>query len=283
MLRSKSFAKGMITALTAGAFALPMVAGAQDNRPVVVVFTFQNSALGPAHGEFDNISTAVQDLLITDMASNAKVRLVDRAHIAEIQAEQNMVKGGMIDPQTAIRVGKIMGAQYAVTGGWIADKDGKAILTGRTIDIETSQIGNAQKIEGKADNVLAMISDLSSKLNSGLNLAPKPGAPARRGGDAGDAGKSGASQSGTPASSGARTSSASKASAPAKSAVVEFYKPMSEKSKNVKLDAATLKLYSSALDALDRKNTPKAKELLQQVLKKYDGWEPAQRQLDKIS
>lgn len=278
MLRTKSFAKQIVTALAAGAFALPMVAGAQDNRPVVVVFTFQNSALGPAHAEFDNISSAVQDLLITDMASNAKIRLVDRSRIAEIQSEQNMVKGGMIDPQTAIRIGKIMGAQYAVTGGWIADKEGKAILTGRTIDMETSQIGNPQKIEGKADNVLAMIGDLSTRLNGNLNLAPKPGAPARRTGDAGDAAQKGATQTGTPASTGATKA------APAKSMPVEQYmKPQSEASRNKKPDVATLKLYSSALDAIDRKDKPKAKELLQQVLKKYDGWEPAQRQLEKIS
>ena len=155
------------------------------------------------------------------MASNAKIRLVDRSRIAEIQSEQNMVKGGMIDPQTAIRIGKIMGAQYAVTGGWIADKEGKAILTGRTIDMETSQIGNPQKIEGKADNVLAMIGDLSTRLNSNLNLAPKPGAPARRTGDAGDAAQKGATQTGTPASTGATKA------APAKStpAVEQYAKP----------------------------------------------------------
>ena len=276
MLRSKSYARGITTALAAAALSLPMVAGAQDNRPVVVVFTFQNSALGPAHAEFDNISTAVQDLLITDMASNAKIRLVDRSKIAEIQAEQNMVKGGMIDPQTAIRLGKIMGAQYAVTGGWIADKDGKAILTGRTIDIETTQIGNAQKIEGKTDNVLSMISDLSAKLNGNMNLAPKPGAPARRVGDAGEATKAAPVQSGTPA--------VSKTPAPAKVvASVDLYrKPMSEKSKNVKLDASTLKVYSAALDEIDKKNVAKAKTLLKQVLDKYDDWEPAKRELDKL-
>lgn len=272
MLRSMSYATRRIAVAAAAAIALPMAAGAQqDTRPIVVVFTFQNSALGSAHADFDNISTAVQDLLITDMASNAKVRLVDRAKIAEIQQEQNMVKGGMVDPQTAIRVGRLMGAQYAVTGGWISDKDGKAILTGRTIDMETSQIGNPQKIEGRADNVLAMISDLSSKLNSNLNLAPKPGAPARRTGDAGDVQKSAPAQSG---------SAAAPAAKPVE--IVNFAKEQSAKSKAIRPDAATLKVYSAALNEIDRKNAPKAKELLQQVLKKYDGWEPAQRQLDRL-
>jgi TolB-like protein len=272
MLRSMSFATRRIAVgAAAAAFALPMAARAQqDTRPIVVVFTFQNSALGAAHADFDNISTAVQDLLITDMASNAKVRLVDRAKIAEIQQEQNMVKGGMVDPQTAIRVGRLMGAQYAVTGGWISDKDGKAILTGRTIDLETSQIGNPQKIEGKADNVLAMISDLSAKLNSNLDLAPKPGAP-RRTGDAGEVRKS------APAQSGAASAAAAK---PVE--IVNFAKEQSARSKAIRPDAATLKVYSAALNEIDRKNNQKAKELLQQVLKKYDGWEPAQRQLDHL-
>ena len=138
MLRSKSYARGITTALAAAALALPMVVGAQaaDNRPVVVVFTFDNNAIGAGRADFDGIRTGVQDLLITDMASNAKIRLVDRAHIAEIQAEQNMVKSGAVDPQTAVRLGKILGAQYAVTGGWTSDAAGKAILTCRTIDIE---------------------------------------------------------------------------------------------------------------------------------------------------
>src|SRR3954471_5821492 len=102
--------------VAAAAVAVPTFAVAQDNRPVVVVFTFTNSSIGPARAEFDGISTGVQDLLITDMASNATIRLVDRSRIAEILQEQNLMKGGQIDPQTAIRVGKIMGAQYAVTG-----------------------------------------------------------------------------------------------------------------------------------------------------------------------
>jgi hypothetical protein len=280
MLRSKSYARGITTALAAAALALPMVVGAQasDNRPVVVVFTFDNNAIGAGRADFDGIKTGVQDLLITDMASNAKIRLVDRAHIAEIQAEQNMVKSGAVDPQTAVRLGKILGAQYAVTGGWTSDAAGKAILTGRTIDIETSQIlGNAQKIEGKKDDVLSMISELSSKLNNNMNLAPKPGAPARRVGDASEAPKGAAAQSGTPAPAKAVAKVASK---PAADAVERYARPISN---HVKVDAATLKLYSAALDQIDKKNTAKAKELLQQVLHKYDRWEPAQRELDKLS
>jgi len=255
----------------AGALLVPALAAAQaDTRPVVVVFTFTNSSIGPAKGDFDGIATGIQDLLITDLASNTKIRLVDRSRISEILQEQSMVRGGQIDPQTAVKVGKILGAQYAITGGFMADKSGAAVLTGRTIDIETTQIANPQKITGKADDVLGLIAQLSSKIGSDMSLAPKAG---RRSGDAGDA-KSGPAQSGGP-------SGASK-SAQAETFAKVLPASVVEKTMKTKLDAATMKLYSKALDEIDANNPEKAVDLLKQVKAKSPDFEPAQRNLDKL-
>jgi len=254
----------------AGALLVPALAAAQaDTRPVVVVFTFTNSSIGPAKGDFDGIATGIQDLLITDLASNTKIRLVDRSRISEILQEQSMVRGGQIDPQTAVKVGKILGAQYAITGGFMADKSGAAVLTGRTIDIETTQIANPQKITGKADDVLGLIAQLSSKIGNEMSLAPKSG---RRSGDAGDA-KSGPAQSGGP--TGAKTAQAETFAKVLPASVVE-------KTMKTKLDAATMKLYSKALDEMDAKNKEKAVDLLKQVKAKSPDFEPAQRNLDKL-
>ena len=251
-----------------GALLVPSLAAAQaDTRPVVVVFTFTNSSIGPAKAEFDGIATGIQDLLITDLASSSKIRLVDRSRIGEILQEQNMVRGGQIDPQTAVKVGKILGAQYAITGGFMADKSGAAVLTGRTIDIETTQIANPQKITGKADDVLGLIGQLSSKLGSDMSLAPKGSRP-------GGAGKSGPAQSGGPTSS-STTAQAETYAKVLPAAVVE-------KTMKTKLDAATMKLYSKALDEIDAHNKDKAIDLLKQVKSKSPDFEPAQRNLDRL-
>ena len=251
-----------------GALLVPSLAAAQaDTRPVVVVFTFTNSSIGPAKAEFDGIATGIQDLLITDLASSSKIRLVDRSRIGEILQEQNMVRGGQIDPQTAVKVGKILGAQYAITGGFMADKSGAAVLTGRTIDIETTQIANPQKITGKADDVLGLIGQLSSKLGTDMSLAPKGSRP-------GGAGKSGPAQSGGPTSS-STTAQAETYAKVLPAAVVE-------KTMKTKLDAATMKLYSKALDEIDAHNKDKAIDLLKQVKSKSPDFEPAQRNLDRL-
>jgi TolB-like protein len=275
MLRQLSSTTRMLA--IAATFALPTVGLAQaDNRPVVVVFTFGNNSIGTGRADFEGISTGVQDLLITELASNSKIRLVDRAKINEIMQEQNLVKSGAVDPATAIRVGKLLGAQYAITGGFMSDGRGTAVITGRTIDMETSQIDpKTQKIQGKSDDVLGLISQLTGKITADLNLAPKPGAGRR--GDAGDANK-------TDAKTAVAQSGQTKAAAPVK--VEQWAKPVDakvvEKTMKTKLDVATLKTYSNALDEMDKKNYAKAKELLKQVKDKYPEFEPAERNLKAL-
>jgi len=144
----------------------------------------------------------------------------------------------------------------------MADKSGAAVLTGRTIDIETTQIANPQKITGKADDVLGLIGQLSSKLGSDMSLAPKGSRP-------GGAGKSGPAQSGGPTSS-STTAQAETYAKVLPAAVVE-------KTMKTKLDAATMKLYSKALDEIDAHNKDKAIDLLKQVKSKSPDFEPAQR------
>jgi TolB-like protein len=267
MLRQRSQTTRMLA--LAAAFAFPGVVLAQaDNRPVVVVFRFDNNSIGAGRADFDGMATGVQDLLITDLASNSKIRLVDRAHLNEILTEQNLSKTQQVDATTAVRIGKILGAQYAVTGGFMSDGKGAAVLTGRTIDIETTQIANPQKLQGKTDNVLALITELSSKVSTTMNLAPKPGTGRRS--EGGDAQKTGAAQSGGAKSGAAQAETFAKPT------------PKPDAVRAVKLDAPTMKLYSSALDELDKKNTAKARDLFKQVWDKFPDFEPAERNYKKL-
>ena len=281
MLRQLSQPTRMLAVLAA--FALPGVTAAQaDTRPVVVVFRFDNNSIGTGKADFDGMATGVQDLLITDLASNDKIRLVDRAHLNEILAEQNLTKIGQVDPATAVRIGKILGAQYAVTGGFMSDGRGAAVMTGRTIDIETTQIINPQKIQGKTDNVLALIADLSSKVSTNMNLAPKPGAARPSGAQKGDPQKTDASKSGgqTGAAQSGKTSPATSATA-----VDSFAHAPSNPAalRATKLDVARMKIYSNALDEMDQKHYARAKVLFTQVLNDFPDFEPAKKQLDKLA
>ena len=269
------------------ALALPPVVAAQGNKPIVAVLEFTNASIGKDARDYDGLGKGIADLLITDMASNQKVRLVDRDRIQTVLQEQNLVKSGSIDPQTAVRVGKILGAQYAVVGTFM-NVSGQMVLTGRTIDVETTEIANPQKVQAKGDDVLGLIGQLSSKLNNDIKLEAKPG---RRTGDAGaePAAKAPAVNVPAPAPQGKPAETkAVETKPPVKSAVpvtkVEtFAKELPPQARSVKLDLATARIYSNALDEMDKRNPAKAAELFRQVVAKYPNFTPAKDNLEKVS
>src|SRR5687767_9437782 len=144
---------------------LPGVVQAQA-KPVVAVLYFENNSIGKDRADFDGIGKGIAEILITDMAGNANLRVVERDRVQALLTEQNLTKEKVIDPQTAIRLGKIIGAQYLITGGFMSDGRGTYTLTSRVINVETSAITNPIRLPSKGEDVLALIGQLSTKLNN---------------------------------------------------------------------------------------------------------------------
>ena len=64
------------------ALALIAMPVAAQNQPIVSVFAFENGAFGtPGAKDYDNIGKGIMDMVITDLASSGKVRVVERARI----------------------------------------------------------------------------------------------------------------------------------------------------------------------------------------------------------
>ena len=159
----KSFTRGALALVAA--LSAPAIVAAQA-KPVVAVLYFDNNSIGKDRTDYDGVGKGIADLLITDMLSNPSLKVVERDRIQALITEQGLVKAGTIDPQTAIKLGKIIGAQYMITGGFMSDGKGTYVLTSRAINVETSAISNPQKLTSKGDDVLGLIAQLSAKLNA---------------------------------------------------------------------------------------------------------------------
>src|SRR5262245_26364598 len=129
-----------VAALTGLALVAPAAVTQAQGKPVIAVMYFDNNSIGKDAADFNGVGKGIADMLITDMASNANIRVVERERIQSLVTEQNLAKSQTIDPQTAIRLGKIVGAQYMVTGGFMSDGKGTYVLTARAINVETSAI-----------------------------------------------------------------------------------------------------------------------------------------------
>ena len=252
------------------ALAAPMAIEAQA-KPVIAVLPFDNNSIGKDRADFDGIGRGMADMLITDMAQNASITVVERERIQALLTEQNLVKSGTIDPQTAIRLGKMIGAQYMITGGFMSDGRGTYVLTARAINVEKSTIVNPVRLTTKGDDVLGLMSQLSSKLNSEMKL------PALQ---VGDASAPAAVPAGAPVNAAAAPESkaapaaAVVASTPAAAKAAPPSQPAQQVAKaeskpKGKMDMRTALLYSKALEEEDAGNSTTAVELYKQVVARF--------------
>ena len=279
-----TLALAALAALAAVALFAPTIVRAQA-KPVVAVLYFDNNSIGKDRTDYDGVGKGMAELIINDLAQNPNVRVVERDRIQAVLVEQNLTKQGSIDPQTAIRVGKLLGAQYLITGAFMSDGRGNFVLTGRTINEETSVIGNPTRINTKGEDVLGMIAQLSAKMSAEMKI------PALRVGDAGAAGS--AQPAGQPAAAASpaavqvasATSAQTASPAPTQPATAApAPKAESRPSKSArKMDMKTAMLYSKALEEEDAGNKTKAVELYRQVVDKFPEYPPAQQKIARLS
>jgi TolB-like protein len=233
----------VLTLAAAGFVAPARVAVAQAGRPTVAIMYFNNNVFTKEARDYDGLSKGVADFLITEMSSNSSIRVVERDQVQRLIDEQKLVGAGQVDRETAVKVGKLLGAQHMIFGGFMADPKGNFRIDARAVNVETGAIEFTDRVQDRSDNVLALIGQLATRLNSGLKL---PGSPTRTG----DAGGPGAQQAGAPSAT--------------------------------KLPMRLAVMYGKALDMADRGDKARAVELFGAVLKEFPDYAPARRGMAKV-
>jgi TolB-like protein len=217
---------------------------AQAARPTVAIMYFNNNVFTKDARDYDGLSKGVPDFLITEMSANPGIRVVERDQVQKLIDEQKLVGGGQVDRETAVKVGKLLGAQHMIFGGFMADSKGNFRIDARAVNVETGAIEFTDRVQDRSDNVLGLVSQLASRLNAGLKL---PGSPTRTGEASAPAG---AQQAGAPSPT--------------------------------KLPMRAAVLYGKALDMADKGDKARALELFSAVLKEFPDYAPARSGMAKV-
>lgn len=159
-------------ALAAG-LAAPVARG-QDSRPGLAVFPFENGgSYGQDKENFDALQVGLQQMLITEFAQNAQLRIVERGRIKDLLAEQELGASGRVDANTAAKLGKIVGARYVVLGGFI-DFYGDFRMDARIVNVETTELVKVVKVSDKRDKLYAMVVNLAGSITRDVSLPALP-------------------------------------------------------------------------------------------------------------
>ena len=86
----------------------------KSTKPRLAILEFKNKADNQwwYHGG----ATAAQDVFVTELVKSGKFRVVEREQLAALMEEKNLTLSGDVDPATAVRVGKLLGVNYLLTG-----------------------------------------------------------------------------------------------------------------------------------------------------------------------
>lgn len=152
---------------------------AQDTRPGIAVLPINNGgSYGQDAENFEALEVGLQQMLTTEFAANAALRVVDRRELRRLMEEQDLGASGRVDPATAARIGKLVGARYMVKGSFI-DFYGDFRLDLEVVNVETSEIVRTQQVRKKRDELFAIVVEGAQSLTRGLSLPPLPRQAAR--------------------------------------------------------------------------------------------------------
>ncbi len=87
------------------------LARGESPKTVVAVLDFSGGSLLQEHLRF-----SMSDMLITALVQAGRFTVVERERVADLRREQEFQQGGMVDPATAVQVGRLLGAELVVHG-----------------------------------------------------------------------------------------------------------------------------------------------------------------------
>lgn len=141
---------------------------AQDEQPRIAVLDFQSI------GCEEDLGRATSEILRTELGSIGKYRIIERAQLLKVMEEQKLQLSGAVDEQTAVEIGKMLGAKMVVVGS-IVRIGTTFTLNSRFIDVQTAEVKKSRNIRGNSeDEISNMCSSLAKLISDDSAVYEKP-------------------------------------------------------------------------------------------------------------
>ncbi len=161
---------GSLVAVLVLLVAAPHVSAqaADDDIPTVAVLDFTGLMMGQG-GNSAPLGKAVSSMLITELTGLPGIRVIERYRLQDLLTEQKLALSGRVDESTAVEIGKILGAQYVIHGQVTSIFD-ELRMDMRAVDVETSEVIEAQKMTDKTSELLSVVVRMADSFATSLNL-----------------------------------------------------------------------------------------------------------------
>lgn len=141
-----------------------------DRIQTIAIVDFTNGSIGSDPAQYELLSAHLASKMINFLNGSVDLKVVERERLKFILDELSLQRdGNLVDQQTAVRVGKLLGAQSVLFGNFSVIK--KNIDIGvRMVKIETSEVLLGDDVNGKLDDVFDLTKELSLKIANAINV-----------------------------------------------------------------------------------------------------------------
>jgi len=134
------------------AIAYPLQKG---DKVVIAIVDFKNTSRDES---LDYLEKAIPESIITSMAKGGRLEIVERSRLQDAISEMKLGMSGVVDEQTAVEVGRAVGANAILVGSFV--RIGSMIqINARLIDVETSRIIKADSKRGRVGEEIFTLMD----------------------------------------------------------------------------------------------------------------------------
>lgn len=122
------------------------------NSSVIAIFNFELQSDVPG---YEALASDVPRALTEAFIRGGILRPVERNSLEMVLQEQELSLSGIIDQNTAVKVGKLAGARYALLGSIVIIK-GQIRISCRIIDVQTGEIVYAKSTYGDLSDIFEL-------------------------------------------------------------------------------------------------------------------------------
>ena len=113
---------------------------AVEEKPVVAVSGFVGR-----DGSTNGLMALLDELVTVAFGQDRSVDLVERSRLASVLEEQELALSGLVDTATAVEVGRLLSADYIVTGTVLPSAN-SVIVFGRVVNVQTGRVESAAQV-----------------------------------------------------------------------------------------------------------------------------------------
>jgi TolB-like protein len=109
-------------------------------------------------------------MMINYMNGGTDLKVIERERIQWLLNELELQQQeGKVDQSTAVRTGKLLGANAVVFGSYTVF-EGKMMILARVVKVETGEVILGEQVTGSPDDFFELIEDLSTKITRSINV-----------------------------------------------------------------------------------------------------------------